>query len=423
VLEVLCKHLSYMPSIRPAATGQRSARGAAGEQQEFTASDVFSTGYRAPTLNPVRSFAGVSEVGRTQSLQKLLLRWFGAGQQETDVEADDGHDSSDPDDDEVVDRPEAFPSPPPPRAAPTDRDSRRIARLLNQLQTALTSSEFLSERGPEHLAVDLKIVSTLLCAGFQSGWVERQQFLALTQRVWSSLFFSSARQRNAGWLEFLANNSEDRKTFINGMRSKQLSAALIGWYLAVPTDNEPSLATVRFKLAAALAVARLPWLWQTEDLGEIAKELDVLLPHTADPSRNPDEIKVFAEAEWNLLMQRGHALRYLEAVVCDLTPASIRERSTIEELRPGDLLWQGEAGFYIVHHEWSPDYGEEASVSQLGGEGAEVRFKASHIVPIRTLLEEQVVPQMCQLGDRPRKVLHEFIRELSAAFATHHKGP
>ena len=422
LLEVLCRHLSYMPTVRTAASGQRSGRGTPDELQEFTAADVFSTGYRAPKLHAMGPHTGVSEDGHVQSLQRLLLRWFDAGQQEPDDEPSINDDEIDPEDDETVDRPEALPSTPFPNAAPTERDSRSIAQLLDQLQTALTSAEFLSGRGPEHLAADLKLASTLLCVGRRKGWIERERFLDLTRRVWSSLFFSSAHRRNAGWLQVLSDTSEDRETFINSLRSKQLSAALIGWYLAVPADGAQSFATARFKLAAALAVARLPWLWQSEDLNGIAEELGSLLTHTADPGLSPEEIKGRAEAEWNLLMHRGHALRRLESAVSNTTPASIREKIAIEELRPGDLLWQGEAGFYIVRHGWSRNSGEDASVSELGGEGVEIRFKASHIVPVRTLLEEEAVPGGCHFDDRPRKVLREFIRELSGAFATPQKG-
>ncbi|MYD93801.1 MAG: hypothetical protein F4Y02_08930 [Chloroflexi bacterium] len=417
LLEVLCRHLSYMPPVRAAESGQHSGRGTADELQEFTAADVFSASYRAPKLNAVDPYTGVSEDGHVLSLQRLLLRWFGAGQQEPDDEPDINDDENKSEDDEIVDRPERLPSTPGSSVAPTERDSCRIAQLLDQLQAALTSAEFLSERGPEHLAADLKVASTLLCVGLRKGWVERERFLDLTRRVWSSLFFSSAHRRNAGWLEFLFDTSEDRDKFIKSMRSAQLSAALIGWYLAVPADGaQQSFATVRFKLAAALAVGRMPWLWHSEDLDELAAELGILLTHTAEPRLSPEEIMVCAEAEWKQLMQRGHALRRFESAVSNMSPDSIREKIAIEELRPGDLLWQGEAGFYIMRHGWSRNSGTDVSVSELRGEGVERRFKASHIVPVRTLLEEEVVPRVCHFGDRPREVLREFIRELSAAF-------
>ena len=203
---MFCKHLSYTPTVRPSVSERRPRGGAtSAKQSEFTAADVFATGYRAPKLDPFWFPAGGGEDGHIQSLQQLLLRWFGVEQQEPDDEAGID-DDNDPDDDEVVDRPESLPATTT-DAVPTERDTRRIARLFDQFQAAMTSSEFLSEREPEYLATDLKLASALLCLGLRKGWVERERFFDLTQGIWSSLFFSSAPQKSVGWLEFRAGTS------------------------------------------------------------------------------------------------------------------------------------------------------------------------------------------------------------------------
>ena len=410
VLDAFCKHLSYMPTVRPGVS-VRPRRGGdtTVEQSEFTAADVFASDYQAPKLDPI--WFPDRGGGHVQSLQQLLLRWFGAERQEADD--DPLIDDDNPAGVEVVDRPESLPATPPADVPPNERDRRRIARILDQIQGAMTSSEFLSERGSEYLATDLKLASALLCLGLRKGWIEQERFLDLTQGIWSSLFFSSVPRQEAGWLEFLAGASEDRETFINNMRSEELSAALIGWYLAVPTDGEKSPANVAFKLTAALAVARLPWLWQGGNPDEIAKELAVLLAHTADFGLSQEAIKSQAEAEWELLMQRGQALRCFEAVVSRVTLAAIRERIYIEELRPGDLLWQGTAGFCVVRRGCSRSIDAKATVLKLQGNRAETEFKASYTVPMSALLQKDVVPLTRDFGDRPRQVLREFIGELS----------
>ena len=147
VLDVFCKHLSYTPTVRPSVSERRPRGGAtSAKQSEFTAADVFATGYRAPKLDPFWFPAAGGEDGHVLSLQQLLLRWFGVEQQEPDDEAGID-DDNDPDDDEVVDRPESLPVTTTADAVPTERDTRRIARLFDQIQAAMTSSEFLSERG------------------------------------------------------------------------------------------------------------------------------------------------------------------------------------------------------------------------------------------------------------------------------------
>lgn len=427
VLDVFCKHLSYTPTIQLGDLRRRPRGGDTDDDKpEYTSVDVFASDYRVPKLDPVRFPASGGGDGQVQSLQQLLLRWFGAERQEPDDKAgiDKDNDNVNSDEEEAVDRPESLPVTTTTDVVPTERNRRRIARLFGQIRAAMMNSEFLSERGPEYLATDLRVASALLCLGLRNGWVERERFFDLTQDIWSSLFFSSAPQKEVGWLEFRAATSEDRETFIDSLRSEELSAALIGWYLAARTDGGESPAAVRFELATVLAVARLPWLWQGGNQDEIAQELSVLLAHTAEFGLSQEEIKSRAEAEWEMLLQRGQALRCLEAAVSKLTPAAIRERIGIGELQPGDLLWQGESGFCVVRHGYfRPEADAKVTVLKLQGNRSETMFKASHTVPMRALLKEEVIPLTSDFDDRPRQVLRGFILELSTASMEHREGP
>lgn len=423
VLDVFCKHLRYMPTRRAGGAASRGANDnePAGEV-EFTAADVFSPGYRTPSLGSMRIPAAVCGSGHVQSVQQLLLRWFGVateepeGEGETSGETDEGSD----DNDDIVDRPEplqvATPSKPPPAAEISERDKRRIEALLSQLEEAMTSTEFLAERGPDYLAADLKVASALLRLGLREGWVEPKRFFDLTHRVWSSLFFSSEPQRDVGWLEYRASTAEDRDGFVSNMRSAELSAALIGWKLGAPS-NDATPEAARLTLAAVLAVARLPWLWHGGEPEKIAEELAVLLSHTADLGMSRDALLRQAEAEWALLLRRGQALRLLEAAVNRMTPAEVRDRIRSDELRPGDLLWQGSAGFCVVRQRASRARDGNVTVLRLQGSGGEAKFKASFTIPMRALLSEAVVPCSDAFGEEPRQVLREFIDELSRGFA------
>jgi hypothetical protein len=200
------------------------------------------------------------------------------------------------------------------------------------------------------------------------------------------------------------------------MRSAELSAALIGWKLGAPSDDATPEAA-RLALAAVLAVARLPWLWHGGEPEKIAEELAVLLSHTADPGVNRDTLLRQSEAEWVLLLRRGQALRLLEDAVSRLTPAEVRDRIRSTELRPGDLLWQGTAGFCVVRQRASRTADDKVTVLRLQGAGGEGQFKASFMVPMRALLGEDVVPHSDAFGDEPRQVLREFIDSLSTGFA------
>ena len=416
VLEVFCKHLSYMPTVRPGIAVLRAEGEDASDEREFTAADVFAADYRAPKLDSVWFCSGDGRDGQVHSLQQLLLRWFGveASGLEEELGIDDENDNQDGD--EEVDRPEPLPTTTRRKLVPTDRNRRRIARIVDQLEAAMTSSEFLSERSPDYLAKDLKVASALLAAGLGNDWIERERFFELTHRIWSSLFFARPGGKE-GWLEYRAKSSEHSRAFIRAMSSADLSAALIGWYLAVltPGSGSPrgSPAGARFTLSAALAVARLPWLWGGGSQEEISKELAVFLERIAGDELDPKESADWAAGQWERLNRRGQALYRLEAAVQSTTLAVVRERIRIDKLQPGEVLWQGEAGFCIVLRQ-SPRSGKrKVPVLKLQGDSAETAFRADKTVPMRALLDERVIPLTPDFGDGPRLVLAEFIREFS----------
>lgn len=422
VLDVFCKHLSYMPVHPPGGPGPDGNNDDPPSGGKFTPADVFSPSYRTPTLVSIHIPTGHGESGHVQSLQQLLLRWFGIAINEPEGGSDDsgGTNRGDDENDDTVDRPEqlkmATPSKQPPTAEVNKRDRRRIEALLSQVEESMTSTDFLAERSPSYLAADLKIASALLRLGLRENWVEHKRFFDLTQKVWSSLFFSSEPQRDLGWLEYRANQAEDRDTFINEIRSAELSAALIGWkFGALGIDATPDAA--RLALTAVLAVARLPWLWHGGEPEKIAEELTVFLSHTSDPGVNRDDLLRQAEAEWDLLLRRGQALRLLESAVKDITPVEVCDRIRSDDLHPGDLLWQGTAGFFVVQQRASRATDENVRVLRLQGPKGEAQFRASFTIPMKALLSEEVVPISDAFGDEPRRILRQFIHELNRGFA------
>ena len=413
VLNVFCKHLSYMPVVRPGFTSPRTEGSVESDGLTFTATDVFAADYQAPNLDRVWFASDIGGDGRVHSLQQLLLRWFGIEPIKPEDESGVGDDNDDPEGEEVVDRPERLPKTPPSDEAMTARDRRRIAKIVDQIEAAMTSSEFLAARSPDYLATDLKVASALFGAGLGRGWMEHERFFELTHRIWSSLFFEHAPGEE-GWLKRRVSAADDSDAFVRSMGSADLSAALIGWYLAALKPGGDSLAAARFTLAAALAVARLPWLWHGGSQHEIEKELAVLLAHTTDASLDREECTRWAETEWMRLTQRGRALRCLEAVIHGMNLDVLRKRIAMDELLPGDVLWQGKAGFCVVLRQRSRSGRHNVPVLKLQGNAAESAFAASATVPVRALLDECVIPRTPDFGDEPREVLREFIGDFSS---------
>ena len=413
VLDVFCKHLVYTPPVVPGGTAQRADdRDDGSDGPTYTEADVFAPEYRPPKLDRVWFPAGDGGHGQVHSLQQLLLRWFGVAGYEPKTESEVDDDSDGPEGEEVVDRPERLPTAPSSERPQTVLNKRRIARIVDQFEGAMTSSQFLEGRSPDYLATDLKVASALLGVGLGKGWMERDRFFELTHSIWSSLFFARGTGRE-GWLEYRASTSEDREAFIGSMRSADLSAALLGWYLAARSPGSGSPKAARFLLAAALAVARLPWLWHGGGDDDIRRELAVLLAHTAKRGADNEERNSWAEAEWARLAQRGQALRRFEAAIRNTRLEILRARIRIDELRPGDVLWQGKAGFSVVLRQCSRSGKDNVPVLKLEGDGGETAFVAGATVPVRALLGEAVIPRTPAFGHGPREVLREFVRELS----------
>ena len=420
VMDVFCKHLTYMPTrdSGKAAAMDSGINGAIGGTFSFT--DVFSSSYQAPALSGLGPLLMKIDGGKERSLQQLLLRWFGVVDETEEAEGTVAKDRNDGG--EEVDRPEVLPaarkrvSPPP----LTEADRRRIQKVLQQVEDAMRTEQFLAERRPELLAADLKVAAVLLRTGLREGWLGAHEFFQATHRIWASLFFSGSPDANLGWLEYRLRHAEDMTAFIAAVRSPELAAALLGWAFAV-VPEEASPTSARFHLAVALAVARLPWLWDTGDETAVAKELEILLAHTGvleASSAAP------VRAAWERMLRRGHALLRFEEAAKAVPLAELRARIRAPELLAGDLLWQGTAGYCVVTKATPRAVGQKVPVLKLqNNQSEESHFIAQYTIPIRSLLEEVVVPISHGFNDEPRRVLREFLDELRTSLGVVSPGP
>ncbi len=407
VMDVFCKHLTYMPtrdSVRAAATAS-GTDGADGGTFSFT--DVFSSSYQAPDLSGLGPLLVKLDGGKEHSLQQLLLRWFGVVD-EADEAA--GTVASDDDGDDEVDRPEVLPIARKRLAQPplTEVDKRRIQKVLQQVEDAMTTEQFLAERRPDLLAADLKVAAVLLRTGLREGWLGAHEFFQATHRIWASLFFSGSPDANQGWLEYRLRHAEDTTAFITAVRSPELAAALLGWAFAV-VPKEASPTSARFHLAVALAVARLPWLWDTGDETAVARELEILLAHTGVPDASS---AAPVRVAWEQMLRRGHALLRLEEAAKAVPLGALRARIQAPELLAGDLLWQGSAGYCVVIKATPRAVGQVVPVLKLQNQSEESHFMAQYTIPIGSLLEEEVVPVSHGFNAEPRRVLRDFLDEM-----------
>jgi len=415
VMDVFCKHLTYlpMPDAKRAIATTTDSKDAS--VSNFSFADVFSSTYQLPALASSGPLLEKLSGGKERSLQQLLLRWFGVVDETEGVLTAGTAESEHDNDEDLVDRPEAIRAVSKARESVslTEAEKRRIYKVLKQVEAAMTAEEFLAQRQPEWLAADLKTAAVLLRTGVREGWLDAPDFYEFTHHIWASLFFSGSPQANQGWLEYRVQQAEDPMAFIAAMRSPELAAALLGWAFAAVSDTV-SPASARFHLAVALAVARLPWLWDTGDEMAVARELEVLLANTGVyEASTPEPVR----AAWERMVRRGHALLRLEAAAMAVPLPTLRTRIQYSELLAGDLLWQGGAGYCVVTDPTTRAEGVWVPVLKLQTQPERASFQAQFTVPIASLIDEMVLPMSSKFGSEPRRILREFLEVLREGFS------
>jgi hypothetical protein len=418
VLSELYKHLQYMPQSSPYR--HASDRNNGGDETgpvQFEWGDVFTSGYGFPEASGFAARVSADLEGSVGGLRAMLLRWYGIVEPETDdgddVEDDNTvqPDATSPaeDDGDVTDRVKSLQraTPRPRLSPPTEKERRRALRLIKQVTSRIAEPEFLSERGPEVLASDLKVAAILLRAGLADEWLTEQDFFDATLAIWLPLFFNAAGNESTGWLEQRYLTAPDPEEFAIAIRSVELAAALGCWALSTPT-KPTSPEHARFDLASALGVARLPWLWQTGGNEKIAEEIAELFAHTC---RNDELDWKAIQKGWLTLIRRGYALQCLDQVIRSVDIKDLRSRVKQTNVTAGELLWQSSYGFCISRQDCERSDKQSSEVLVLQQGNATKKFSPPFLMPVAGLLEEGVLSDEA-MPPKARVQLAAMVEEL-----------
>jgi hypothetical protein len=396
VLTELYKHLEYMPkgATKPRASFHGNGNDSQGSAT-FTWQDVFSNDYGLP----VYSFISSLPVGmdpQIGGLKRLLLRWFGIDEATPLEGAELGADgpatlpSDGPAEEEPTDIIEDPPPPRPSQRPPvpaSDAERKRALKLVELVATRLSSEKHVLERPAAMLADDLKITAVLLRVAVGNAWITEDEFFDATLKIWLPLLLHAAGGYEVGLLELRHLDDSSSEGFVETMCSVELSAALASWVLAVPAI--PTSAThARFSLASALSVARLPWLWQTGEVQEIAKQVAEVLAYTSgNMHTNWNQI----EARWRTLIRRGYALSQLEMIVAEMKIGEISARVTRSKVCVGELLWQKPVGFCVASADCARTKSDKCDVLQLQRGDAKMAFRGDFLIPLAELVDDKVI--------------------------------
>ncbi len=416
IANVFLRNLQYMPARMTAGriVAVGAIRGRA-ENDRYTAEDVFSDSYGLPAFSQLTATISVGFDERVTSLRHLLMRWFGYKDEtgpETAVEipSDDG-------DDDAVDRPESFPinkKVPKPIAPParvvSESDRKRALKMLEMVSKEMSSEPYLRDRQPETISIDIQFSSVLFRSGLCEGWITEEEFFVSTHKIWAPLFFTSLPEPPCGWLEYRYKTCDDPNEFAQKLLSPKLTAALAAWVFAIPEAGR-SPEHSRFYLTKLLAVARLPWLWHYDNSAEVSKELQGLLVSSADirGGRFWEE----TEAKWVEMMRYGHALRLFEKSIAEKTPADLKLQIVQQQVKKGDLLWQGKSGICVAVEDFNrSDIGTNTEILYLQKQANKGVIRAEFAIPVRGLLSCSGI----MLDETPREALRAMLDNVEGGF-------
>jgi len=243
------------------------------------------------------------------------------------------------------------------------------------------------------LTTDLAIVAVLLISGHAERWLSDDNFMDLTYRVWSFLFFDDGVDENGhgssqGALTRRHDSAPSPSHFEQSIRSVKLAAALATWCFCCPQDIPHAEAT-RFEVATRLAVARLPWLWCLEakdqverELVEIARRTEWLGPDVADPRGQ-------MASRWDTLFAEGQAIAMLEHTLLQMDMADLRNRVMDDVVPAGTLLWQGpKLGFCSLAQaaRRRSQSRQTVPVLTLRSEKRDIKLSSPYLLPFRSVL-------------------------------------
>jgi len=387
VLRLMSDHLVQCPGTLERPTLDSPSTGA--EADTIPADAFFSDDYRLPR----RGHAGMplDDATRISGLGGLLARYLGDHNDSQAAESDDAEDE------DTVDRAEDIrqqDGTPPARRKhdPSAAERRRAKRVASKVVDRITHPSFIIERPSALLPSDLAITAVLLTSGHVEGWLDPSDFVDLTYRIWTHLFFdaSSPEHRTAdllGALPARIRSSASPGEFRENVATVELAAALAIWCLSVPDDVEHN-ERARFTLATRLAVAHAPWLWITPDREAFAEEMRQIATRTGwlgdDAAQHWDVIL----SRWEQIYSQGRSLARFEAIMFGQDLEMVREALPVDEVTAGSLLWAGpKLGFCVLRqgaHRCRG--GDPVPIMTLRSTGRETRIARRFVLPFGPLI-------------------------------------
>jgi hypothetical protein len=188
--------------------------------------------------------------------------------------------------------------------------------------------------------------------------------------------------------------------------SVELAAALACWALAIPSRGTPE--HVRFSLACALTISRLPWLWQVDANEAVAKQVAEVFAHTSKRQVDVNGI----EQRWLTMIRRGYGLQRLDAALVGATVGELAKRIKHQSVTAGELLWQGKIGFCVAGADCERIPGAKCNLLLLSGGHLRRDFSGPLLIPVLGLIDAAIVPE-AYFSRQTQVEITSMVRELA----------
>ena len=400
ILGIFVEHLQYLPqkSNIPRKSGDRNKKEIA---TTFTESDVFISDYG--TLRETSKTAGAHKIS---GLRSLLLQLFGYYDYERPEEnedippdgegegkerkakfhGDEGDNGDDPDPD---------PDPPDPEVIPTRHNRKQSYKHLTEAVDTICSMEYYLNRPIDQISHDITLLSPLLRFSKSEGLISELQFLEISQKLWSTMFFNylyvdSSEKRWHGWFDY--RTTTEGEHFIETFRDIKTAASLISWAISPDFEN-PTPDMSIFMISSAMAFAKYPWLCSGHETNELDAFIydDLVLMKQIDPD-NIEDWTIKAK-KWNTLRSMGQTFLILQDELQAISPAHCKDKIECETVELGKLVWLGKKrGFGVLLEPCNRTYiGKKVSVHCMQTMEKDLKWSSDYILPIESLIASGLI--------------------------------
>jgi hypothetical protein len=156
-------------------------------------------------------------------------------------------------------------------------------------------------------------------------------------------------------------------------------------------------------------------LWHATQPEEIGDGLQKVLIHTGAMKPNDNATWLLYRNRWKQLIQNGYVLGKLEKTLTAYSLADVRNWITMDEIKKGELLWQGRKGLCVAGGDYRRSWkGIPVTVLCLQSPDRYRGFHAEYLVPLNGLMSTDIIRN--KLTEIERHVLKHFLDELSYGF-------